>query len=189
VTAFEGKIIGQAVSAEQSHADIHAFISYYNEYFPRVFNYIYYRMGDSVVSDDLTAIVFERALKKFKNFSPHKGSFGAWLFAIARNVVNAHLKSQGQHACLSIDDLHEHPGNTILPEEALIKGEIHNELLIALKQLSERERDLLGLKFTACITNRQIASMTSISESNVGIILYRAIQKLRSQLVPQEGEK
>jgi len=81
------------------------------------------------------------------------------------------------------------PSDKPSPEEALIDGELRHELIAALEILNERERDLLGLKFSARFTNRQIAAMTGLSEQNVGIILYRSLQKLRDQLIPPEEQK
>ena len=185
MTVFESILQGKELLAEQPLAIKQVFIACYEEYFPKVYNYVRFRCSDAGVTDDLTAAVFEKALLKFKSFSPYRGSFGAWLFAIARNEVNAHLRSLGRHPCLPIDDFHEHPSESPSPEQALIAIETSKELLVALEKLNERERDLLGLKFGAHLNNRQIAAMTSLSESNVGVILYRAILNLRTQLLNQ----
>lgn len=183
MTVFESILQGKELLVGQSLAVKQAFIAHYDEYFPKVYNYVRFRCSDATVTDDLTAAVFEKALAKFKSFSPKRGSFGAWLFAIARNEVNAYLRSLGRHPCLPIDDFHEHPSESPSPEQALIAIETSRELLSALEKLSERERDLLGLKFGARLTNRQIAAMMDLSESNVGVILYRAILNLRDQLL------
>jgi len=49
------------------------------------------------------------------------------------------------------------------------------------KDLSERDRDLLALKYGAVATNREIARVTGLSESNVGTLLHRLVQTLRSR--------
>ena len=59
-------------------------------------------------------------------------------------------------------------------------------LLAALEGLNTRERDILGLKFAARLSNRQIAKTTGLSESNVGVITYRAVGKLRERLMEVE---
>jgi RNA polymerase sigma-70 factor, ECF subfamily len=48
-----------------------------------------------------------------------------------------------------------------------------------LAELSHSEQEIISLKFGAEMTNRQIAKTLSLSESNVGIIIYRAVRKLR----------
>lgn len=190
MTTFETKIIRKAAIAEQSLNDRHAFLDRYHEYFPRVYNYVRYRCGDQSITDDITSIVFEKALTKFHQYSPKRGSFGAWLFAIARNEVNAYLRSLlGRNRIVPMEQVQDWPTGKLSPEEALIDGELRNELIAALEGLNERERDLVGLKFSARFTNRQISAMTGLTENNVGIILYRALQKLRRQLTPQTEQK
>ena len=49
-----------------------------------------------------------------------------------------------------------------------------------LARRTDRERELLSLKYGAECTNREIARMTGLSESNVGTILHRAVQALRA---------
>ena len=48
-----------------------------------------------------------------------------------------------------------------------------------LPKLKDRERELLGLKYGGGLTNRKIASLVGLSEQNVGVILYRAMRRLR----------
>jgi RNA polymerase sigma-70 factor (ECF subfamily) len=56
-----------------------------------------------------------------------------------------------------------------------------------IQELSPRQRDLLALKFTAELSNRQIAEMTGLTEQNVGVILHRSIRKLRRRMELAEG--
>jgi RNA polymerase sigma-70 factor (ECF subfamily) len=109
------------------------------------------------------------------------------VFTIARNEVNAHLRSLDSRGDVAVEDLHEQACDSPTPENALISRETQTELLAALEHLNERERDILGLKFNARFTNRQIASMTGLSESNVGVVIYRSIHKLRKKMRQADG--
>jgi len=51
----------------------------------------------------------------------------------------------------------------------------------AITKLPEREKELIALKYGAGMTNRQIASIVQLSESNVGSILHRTIKQLRKE--------
>jgi RNA polymerase sigma-70 factor (ECF subfamily) len=68
----------------------------------------------------------------------------------------------------------------IVEEAAQERAEfVHLAKLLA--RLAERERELVALKYGAGLTNRAIARLTGLSETNVSTILYRVIQQLRAQ--------
>jgi RNA polymerase sigma factor (sigma-70 family) len=142
-----------------------AFAAVYDHYFPRVYNYVRYRVQDSETTDDITAQTFERALTNISRFRPERAPFAAWLFAIARNAVNDHLRAQKRRHWLSLDVLRDRIGSEPQPEEATVRGETFAELLAAVARLSDRERDLIALKFGAGLTNRCIAKLTGLATS------------------------
>ena len=181
-----GILLDKAVLAQEGVVNSGDFIQLYDDYFPRVYKYMCYRIGDPAIADDLTAIVFERALGKFKEFSSERGSLGAWIFTISRNTVYQYLRTRRIHNCLPLEEADSQPLDHPSPEEAMIHIEKQQELLTALQCLNDRETDLIGLKFAAHMTNRRIAELTGLSESNVGVILYRALHKLRDILITRE---
>ncbi len=163
-----------------------AFGILYDHYFRRVYNYIRYRVRDGELSDDLTAQVFEKALTSIHRYNPQRAPFGAWLFAIARHAVSDYFRSRNRRRWLSLEPLHDWISHVPEPEERIFHEEECSQLLIALSCLSEREQDLIALKFAAGMPNCYIAKLTGLSESNVAIIIYRAVQKLRVQLTEKE---
>jgi len=163
-----------------------AFATIYDHYFSRVYNYVRYRVRDVETADDITAQVFERALVNISRYRPERAPFAAWLFAIARNAVNDHLRDRKRRRWLSLEVLRERASAEPRPEEVVIHDEIRAELLASLARLSDRERDLIALKFAAGLTNRRIAELTGLSQSNVGVILYRAVRRLRAELTAKE---
>jgi len=186
---LNGSLLAGSGSLEwQGRTEQPGFVRLYDEYFPRVYNYARYRCGDAETADDLAAQTFERAFSRLEQYDPQRGPFGAWLFAIARNLVNDHLRLAQQRVSLPLERLEGQPAPTATPEEALIQVEAQAELLRALAQLNERERDLLSLKFAASLTNRRIAELTGFTETNVGVIVYRALQHLRVILASTDSK-
>jgi RNA polymerase sigma-70 factor (ECF subfamily) len=59
------------------------------------------------------------------------------------------------------------------------------QLSTVLARLDERERELVALKYGAGLTNRAIAHLSGLTESNVGTILHRVVMQLRAQLEDQ----
>ncbi|MHB8157955.1 MAG: RNA polymerase sigma factor, partial [Desulfocucumaceae bacterium] len=61
-------------------------------------------------------------------------------------------------------------------------SETRDNLLQALASLEDRERNIVALKFWGRLSNRRIAELTGLSSSNVGVILYRSMRRLRTIL-------
>jgi RNA polymerase sigma-70 factor (ECF subfamily) len=159
-----------------------AFAHIYDHYFSRIYNYVRYRVRDGTATDDITAEIFERTLRSIHRYRPERAPFSAWLFAIARHAVADYRRAQKRHRWLSLDMVNEKPDRRASPEEVAMHHETEAELLRALADLTERERDIIALKFAGGMANREIAGLVKLSESNVGVILYRAMRKLRAKL-------
>lgn len=156
------------------------FLRLYDEYYEKVFRYILYRCGEQQTAEDLTAHVFMRALDRLEQYRSERAPIGAWLFAIARNLVSDTLRVQSRKAYLPLEKAGDRRDETPSPEEHLLRTEQQLQLVEALAALDERERDLLSLKFGARLTNRRIAALLKMSESNVAVIVYRALRRLRA---------
>ena len=106
----------------------------------------------------------------------------AWLFAIARNAVNDHFRSQKRRSWLPFDAFLERPDRSPKSDAPLLDEENRHELLEAVRRLDEREREIIALKFGAAMTNRAIAAQMGLGESHVAVILHRSVKKLQAAL-------
>ena len=161
----------------------------YSHYFARVYTYVHYRVADAATADDLTAQIFERMVSRIATYNSLRGPFAVWLWAIARNSVTDHLRANQRHRWLTLDGVREWLSPTPLPEDTVIQAELHNALLHAVSGLADRERDLIALKFVGHFTNRRIAALTGLSESNVAVILHRTLKRLRVELAPEVNDE
>jgi len=177
----------EPVSSERALAEIEAaFARTYESEFPRVYGYIRYRVGDRDKADDLTSQAFLKALARLPTFDPRRGDLGTWILGIARNVVHDHLRARRRWGWLPLEWLGEPAALQPTPEQRAIRGQQRERLVAALGDLSHRERDVLGLKFAAGLTNRAIARLTGLGVSHVGVIVYRAVGRLRARLADEE---
>lgn len=167
---------------EQSKDEPKAFAAIYDHYFPRIYTYIRYRVDNNQTADDLTAFVFERALSRLNQYQSGRAPLSAWLFGIARNAVSNHRRRKKRWQWLPLTFADNRPDHEQQPEAAMIQDETEERLLAAVSQLPYRERDLIALRFVSGLNNRQIAALTDLTESNVGVILHRALKKLRADL-------
>jgi RNA polymerase sigma-70 factor (ECF subfamily) len=150
----------------------------YADQLPRVYNYFRYRVGDDALAEDLTATTFEKAWRARKRYRRDRAAFSTWLFTIARNVATDYYRHRRPTVPLS--SLSQREAGTSVEETVQGRDELAR-LGALLAELSLRERELVSLKYGAGLTNRSIARLTGLSESNVGTILYRVVRRLRAQ--------
>ena len=155
-----------------------------------VFNFLFYKLGDKYAAEDLTSEVFIKVIEKYGLYNAQKGGLKTWIFAVARNALKDYFKISRKRAALSLDT----DGLGALPadggtEETVMRRIETAELIDALKCLSDRERDIISLKYGAGLRNKDIAAQCGVSEKNAGVILARAIKKLRKQMEAETYEK
>jgi RNA polymerase sigma-70 factor (ECF subfamily) len=140
------------------------------------------------LAQDLTAQTFERALSRLHTLRD-RGAFGGWLFRIARNVVAGHYRRR--RLLLPLESLEnrrvDDPDVGLMPAPFLPEAEVEwgqevEALRQALTLLSEREQEIIRLRFFAGLTNRAIGRAMGLREGNVAVILFRALRKLRKRL-------
>ncbi len=163
--------------------DTQTFTALYEQYAAQIFTYFQYRCDDSATAGDLTMQVFERLLRCLPDYDAARAPFSAWLFSIARHTFVDWQRRQYLRKFIPWEDFSRQPSADPGPEQAALESEQRRSLRRALAQLSTRERDLVGLRFSSGLTNRAIAGLTGLSETNVAVILYRALRKLRQHLV------
>jgi RNA polymerase sigma-70 factor (ECF subfamily) len=151
----------------------------YREYLPRIYNFFRYRLGDPALAEDLTAATFEKAWRGRSRFRRDLSAFSTWLFTIARNVAIDHFRKKEQEIPLEVIREQADP---ISLEETVQRSHDSTRLSALLSQLPAREREVIAFKYGAGLNNREIANLTHLTASNVGIILYRVVEKLRTEM-------
>ena len=163
---------------ESLSAEVLNWDALYADLAPRVYNYFRYRLGSDADTDDLTSRTFERAWRYRAHYRRDLAGFSTWLFKIAQNVGVDYVQSRRNH--LPIDAALGVPSDGT-PERDAERGSDLARLAMLTARLSDRERELIALKYGAGVNNRLIAQLTGLSESNVGTILHRTVQALRSE--------
>ena len=151
----------------------------YRQYLPRILNYVRLRVDGEDLAQDLTAAVFERAVSR-QHTLRQRGAFGAWLFQIARTTVAGYYRQRQPAVALELADEKQAPDPS--PPEAVMRRQELDRLQAALSTLSQREQEIIRLKFGGGLGNQEIAKVLRLRAGHVAVILYRALRKLRVRL-------
>lgn len=142
--------------------------------------FLVYRTGDQVLSEDLVADTFERALTARRGFDRRRASEKTWLYTIALNLLRDHVRRSGAEHRATERVTAGRPGAE--PGDEFERVGQRNELQAALTMLSEAERETVALRFGGDLTAPEIASLTREKLTTVEGRLYRALRKLRAEL-------
>jgi RNA polymerase sigma-70 factor (ECF subfamily) len=157
-------------------------------HYKRIYNFCAYRINNHHDTEDLVSTVFEKVIAKYGTYQPSDVPLEAWIITIAKNVVNDYFRRNKKRACIPLEFVNDAAASAAggQPEEIVMTAEDNAALMRALNVLNEKERTIVAMKFAASLKNVDIASVMSLSESNVGIIIHRSLKKMRRVL---EGEQ
>ena len=150
---------------------------------PRVFNFFRYKVASRAAAEDLASLTFEKAWRERARYRHDRAAVSTWLFTIARNVAIDHFRARRNEVPLDDTDV----ASAATPETDALRRSDADRLGALLATLPERERDLVALKYGAEHSNRDIAKITGLTESNVGTILHRTIATLRARWEGKDG--
>ncbi len=166
--------------------DGEAFSQLYEAYFDRVYRFIFFRVTDDQIAEDLAAQVFLKAWENLHRYHP-KGPFLAWLYAIARNTVidsyrtRKPVVSLDEAAPIALQD-------DRLDDRLQLEFEIE-ALRAAMQQLTQEQQEVITLKFMADYDTAQIAREMGKSEGAIRALQMRALQALARVMKNEKKHK
>jgi RNA polymerase sigma-70 factor, ECF subfamily len=159
-----------------------AFGLIYDRYFDTVFRFVYFRVGNRQLAEDLTADTFLRALKCIGSVTWQGRDLGAWLVTIARNLVADQFKSGRYRHEVTGADVHqrerEDRGPEGSPESAVIDHITNVALLKAVKQLNPEQQECIVLRFLQGFSVAETAQAMGRNEGAIKALQYRAVRTL-----------
>ena len=165
-----------------------AFGLIYDRYVDTVFRFVYFRVGNRQLAEDLTSDTFLRALKRIGSFTWQGRDLGAWLVTIARNLVADHFKSGRYRLEVTTGDVldadREDRGPEGSPESAVVDHITNVALLTAVKQLNPEQQECIVLRFLQGFSVAETAQTMGKNEGAIKALQYRAVRAL-ARLLPE----
>ncbi|MBU2663063.1 sigma-70 family RNA polymerase sigma factor [Actinoplanes bogorensis] len=164
-----------------------AFGLIYDRYVDTVFRFVYFRVGNRQLAEDLTSDTFLRALKRIGSFTWQGRDLGAWLVTIARNLVADHFKSGRYRLEVTTGDVldadREARGPEGSPEASVVDHITNVALLTAVKQLNPEQQECIVLRFLQGFSVAETAQTMGKNEGAIKALQYRAVRAL-ARLLP-----
>lgn len=160
--------------------DQQALAALYDEYQPRIYRYVLYRVGDVPLAEDLTAEVFIAMVKGIRTYEERERPFLAWLYTIAGNTIKMHRR-RPHHKWLPLPETLT--DDTADPVELAHTRLGHHHLIAAIPHLTEAQQQVILLKFVEGFSNAEIGAFLGITEGAVKSLQHRALAALQRVLV------
>lgn len=165
-------LVGRAQSRDPG-----AISDIYTHYARLILRYIYLRVGERELAQDLTQEVFIKVIHGIARFEYRdEKSFLGWLYTIAANVLSSHQRRRRprstslDHQDQLIDQRSQDNARIITDRVALQQ---------AIGQLTSDQQQVLVLRFFADMSNSEIAGLLRRTEGAIKALQHRAIHSLQ----------
>jgi RNA polymerase sigma-70 factor, ECF subfamily len=165
---------------EARAGDRWAFGQLFDHFHEPIYRYIASRIQRPSDAEDLTQLVFVKALEALPRYEARGIPFGGWLFRLARNAVIDFVRTRHEHAELSA--VVEQAGTDAGPDQVAQAREDIDSVAVALASLTDQQREAIALRFFAGLSVREAAEAMGKQEGTVRGLQFRAIAALRRHL-------
>jgi RNA polymerase sigma-70 factor (ECF subfamily) len=170
----DGQLITQARSSPE------AFARLYRRHYDAVFRYCVHRLFERQTAEDITSTVFLKAVENFGRFKGGEQQFRNWLYKIATNAVNHHLRKVARR-----NDLLKYAGGQNVGQNVDCERSSEETLALlreAVLSLRPRYQTVITLHFFENLKLTEIAEVLGSSDGTVRSQLARALAKLRKKI-------
>ena len=181
VASEQGEIL--ALVERATGGDFEAFGELYSIYLDPIYRYVFYQVKDRMTAEDVTEEVFLKAWRGISSCKGKEQTFSSWLYRIAHNHMIDYLRSRQRHlsredSLTEIDTI----ARVDSPEPETEAKLDWQELLETISYLPQNQKQVIILKFTEGLDNREIGQIMGKSQGAVRVLQMRALATLRKRL-------
>jgi RNA polymerase sigma-70 factor, ECF subfamily len=148
-----------------------------DHYIPKIYNYILKRVGKVHDAEDVTSIVFEKAISNLGSFDSRKASFATWLYRIAANAVTDFYRSRGRRKETHLED------DRVTGKQAsggeIERLDLYLVMVELIEELPPKYKESVTLRYFAGLKVQEVAEVLNITESAASKRILRGLAELR----------
>lgn len=165
------------LAEEAKRLDRHALAELCEHFYPKIYRYVFYRVNSKEEAEDITGEVF---LRMIKSLHKQRGSFQAWLFRIASNlVIDYYRRRARQPELVTVEERHVSSARNSIDSQDIL---LQDRLKQSIPKLSPEQQQVITLKFIEGYNNSEIADILGKSVGAVKGLQFRALAALKKIL-------
>lgn len=152
----------------------------YDNYIKKIYDYLFFRTFHKETAEDLTSIIFTKALENIHQYNKAKGSFSSWLYQIAKNTLidNSRQKKSTE----DLDSAQHVASKENVEREISSKMELE-KVQEYLQTLSEEQRDVVVMRVWDGLSYKEMSEITGKSEAALKMSFSRTIEKMSGEIL------
>ncbi len=153
----------------------------YDEYYEKLYNYVYMRLLNRENTEDIVADTFIKAMGAYDRFDPAVASVYTWLCTIATNTLYDHFRKNKTGKVVSLEDYLEVGIEPSQMDAELLKLENDEakRAYVILSQLTEQERSMISMRYGMELSYKQMAELLSSNDKAVAKKMERLLDKCK----------
>lgn len=157
--------------------------SLYEIYYSQIYNYIFYRVMNKEITEDIVGEVFMKVISKFGRYDSKKSGLSTWIFTIAKNTLVDYYRNENLRNSYHTKYETDQDFSDIDFSE---NQDSHEDILNTLRKLTELDRTAIFLRYFADFPYKNIAEHVGYTEKHIGVVLNRALKKFKT-IYEKEG--
>ena len=166
--------------------EVNAIGRLYDRHQESIFRYLWLRLDDRQLAEDLTGDVFMRMLDALPRYRMQGLPFRAWLYRIAHNLLVDYFRKMNHQTAVPLEVVEEQRADDD-PDQTIEQIQLTERLRAALLHLEPTQSEVLALRFLAGLSLQETAQTLGKTEAAIKALQYRGLHGLRRELEPLEG--
>lgn len=161
---------------EESKANPAAFSDLYEYYLPKIYRFVFYRIGSKHEAEDLVAQTFLQAIESLPRYEERGFSLGCWLYKIASNLIRTRQRSRSREASC-FEDVSEANWDIsieFLPEQISLRQVLHT--------LPDAQQQVLVLRYIQDLSIKEVSQIVGRSEGAIKQLAFRGLKNMRERM-------
>lgn len=161
-------------------------VSVHDSFYEGIYRYIYYRVNDEMITEDLTSDVFLRFIEALESGKGPENNIRGWLFGTASHIVNDYYRKFYKNPSTNLEEHHsvDNPN----PTRGIEEFDQSRMLKKALLSLTDEQQNVIVLRFGNGYSLQNTADIMGKNVNAIKALQFRALASLRRNLENLDDE-